>query len=177
MPNQYKGGQGSTPAVCYGAPISPDLGVDPITAPLLPMVSASNPFQPCGPSVCPTTSCCGGGGDGGGGGTRAAEQPKARVPLIPDSSRAKQAAWPSSNKPDSTPASNGHAPAPALRPALSVLRPPSSALFWEISNGPVRPRHRPARPRQGQRSLTPALGPASAAPRLCHGRMHPSSRR
>ena len=66
MPNIYKGGQGSTPQQCYGTTVPPDLGVDPLTGPFLPMVAASNPFQPCGPSVCPATSCCGGGGTGGG---------------------------------------------------------------------------------------------------------------
>ncbi len=74
MPNQYKGGQGNTPATCYGAPIPPDLGVDPMAGPFLPMVSVSNPFQTCGPSVCPATSCCGGGTGGGtsGGTTKGA---------------------------------------------------------------------------------------------------------
>ena len=66
MPNQYKGGKGNTPQPCYGTTVPPDLGVDPLAAPFLPMVAASNPFQPCGSSACPTTSCCGGGGSGGG---------------------------------------------------------------------------------------------------------------
>jgi hypothetical protein len=69
MPNEYKGGQGATPQTCYGAPIPPNLGGDPLTGPFLPMASVSNPFQPCGPSVCPAPSCCGGGSAPGGGPT------------------------------------------------------------------------------------------------------------
>jgi hypothetical protein len=77
MPNHYKS-VGNPAAGCYGTPIPPDLGDGPAGGPPpfqleSPMVSPSDPFQPCGPSGCPPPSCCGGGksasgGSNGGGG-------------------------------------------------------------------------------------------------------------
>ena len=80
MSNAYTNGHGSKPILCFNSPIPPDLGSNPPVGPPAssPMVTAANPFQPCGPPSCPATSCCGGPaggampggglhGDGGGG--------------------------------------------------------------------------------------------------------------
>jgi len=69
MSNQYHNAQGSAPAICYSSQIPPDLGPIPPGGPVqlqprAPMVSVSNPFQPCGPTTCPVTPCCGGGTGG-----------------------------------------------------------------------------------------------------------------
>jgi len=69
MPNHYKGG-GSQPCLCFDSPIPPDLGASPSGGPMTrgysPMVSPSDPFQPCGPN-CSSGPCCQpGGGEGPG---------------------------------------------------------------------------------------------------------------
>jgi hypothetical protein len=68
MPNSYKG-SGTLPTLCLDSPIPPDLSDSPSGGSAdAPMVSASDPFQPCGPPGCPSGSCCGSGGGSGGGG-------------------------------------------------------------------------------------------------------------
>jgi hypothetical protein len=71
MPNAYKG-WGTAPAVCYSNPIAPDLGNNPPSGSppqqhAVPMITPANPFQPCGPSSCSTSTCCNNGTAPSGG--------------------------------------------------------------------------------------------------------------
>ena len=63
MSNMYNVGQGPSPSIGFSCVYTPDTGTDPSNAPTYivrdaPMVSVNSPFQPCGPSSCPTGTCC-----------------------------------------------------------------------------------------------------------------------